>query len=161
MYTGFTPVRVIEVAYNYYHGVVNMLNEHVMACLKRLLKSMKCSLISTPTPIKLPYETRRLDLLISLFSKGVGSIICNDVEKKLAVFVDDRRLKPLCCICVVDRVDIVFDEQWVYDKLSGLQLRLRKPILLLNQCTLSFIWSGTRFTLTIELIRQCGDCQCY
>ncbi len=95
--------------------------------------------------VKLPYQTRNPRAYQWL------------LERLLSALVDCGALALDCRGWRDARLEFV--ERRVYDRLSGLRLRLRVPVLVFmdedNECRVEAKWDGSSFTLTCEELERC------
>ncbi len=67
-------------------------------------------------------------------------------------------VKRRCYICQGRSIEVRYRRVNVTDKLSGLRLKVRQPILVIDGEVLEFKWRGTMFCLEEEELIKSGKC---
>lgn len=98
--------------------------------------------------IKLPYKIRNVDqlqkLITSYTAKYGEQTICFSVE----------RLVRKVYLCKANSLKIIWRDIEVYDKLSGLNQKLRQPGLKFNETIVWLKWDGTLFVLEASMFQK-------
>lgn len=98
--------------------------------------------------IKLPYKIRNVDqlkkLITSYIAKRREQTICFSIEQLV------RKIY----LCKANSLGIVWRSVEVYDKLSGLNQKLRQPGLKFDETIVWLKWDGTRFVLEASMLQK-------
>jgi len=83
---------------------------------------------------------------------------CRDKTISALILVA-RGLRDKLFLCSGENLFIKFRDIITSDELSGLSLRLRQPILCIDDCCIEFNWKKSRFVFSVEDIDRCTKCK--
>ena len=126
------------------------------ASLRRVFPN--CVIEKQGKPLQLPYQSRNPNAITSIIFESIYKLKCGDKNISIIVFVA-KGLKDKLFICSGAGLSIEFKDITISDVLSGLNLRLRQPILCIDDCCMEFNWKKSRFVLPIERISRCAKCK--
>ncbi|HIP66263.1 MAG TPA: hypothetical protein EYH08_07065 [Pyrodictium sp.] len=97
--------------------------------------------------IKLPYKIRN----VNQFRKIITSYV--EHRNKTICFTVEQLVRKIY-LCKADSLEIVWRDVEVYDRLSGLNQRLRQPGLKFDKTTIWLKWNGTVFVLEASMLQK-------
>ena len=114
-----------------------------------------CDVVEKGRPVELPVRGRTPQTFERLL-KGFYRLRCSGrVVEALVVRCTGLAEKLVVC---VGRPRLRYAVVHVYDRLSGLRLRLRAPILELDDCSIRATWAGTTFVIDCGSFETCSGC---
>jgi hypothetical protein len=120
-------------------------------CMGRLL-----DLLGKLQPLSLPYRTRGARIRGAL-SKRIISINECGIS---AIAFRVRGIREFLIVCIAPKIELILMQESLYsDELSGLKMRLRKPVLIIGDCRIPFEWRRTSMVLEPGKLEKCGYCE--
>lgn len=112
--------------------------------------------LAAALPLKLPYRSRggRLE---SVFMRRVVTVERCGLKALLFLVEGLRRTYVLC---LSNSITVGFEEESrVSDELSGLRMKLRKPVIMIGSCRIPFRWKGSVMVLDAGDVEKCEYCE--
>ena len=100
----------------------------------------------------MPYKTRNLRTFRRVLAKHVMAL----GHLRFLVFKIGG-LRPRLLVCYADDVRLKFKRMRVRDTLSGLELELQAPIVVIRDCIVELQWQHSSFVLRADDLIKCKD----
>jgi len=107
--------------------------------------------------LTLPYQSRDPLAVRDMIRRAVFVLSCDGGEERALIFLV-KGLRDRIIACKGLEVFVRFEEMSTSDSLSGLTLRLRRPVLYIDDCRVRFMWKKSRFVLDVNEVIKCTRC---
>ncbi|ABM80816.1 hypothetical protein [Hyperthermus butylicus] len=108
-------------------------------------------------PVRLPYSSRDDRQLRLVITSASAHIEAGEGTYSVIVF-ERQALRRMLFVCVAKSIKLESDEEHVRDELSGLKLRVKVPVIVLDDCMIKFHWKRSVVELDEEAIAACNSC---
>lgn len=130
----------------------------IVKFLEPFAKDMNVEVISRGDVLRLPYETRSINLFDRVIKSKISRVDIGGKSYHVLVFFDEVGLRRRYYVCVGSVIRVTTDARMVSDDMSGLKLRVRAPVIVIDECRIELEWSRSRFVLTSSMIEPCHRC---
>ncbi|BES82130.1 hypothetical protein PABY_16970 [Pyrodictium abyssi] len=136
-------------------GIVRL---DIVKLLEPFAKDMNVEVISRGDVLQLPYKTRSINLFDRVIKNKMSRVDIGGKSYHVLVFLDEAGLRRQYYVCVGSVIRVTTDARMVSDDMSGLKLRVRAPVIVIDECRIELEWSRSRFVLTSSMIESCRRC---
>jgi hypothetical protein len=126
--------------------------------LKLVLEELtrKCVVLRSSKLLRLPVFGRD-ETLLKRLRQAPGIVKCGE-ERYYVLIVLCQGFPARLLICLARDYEVTLKRYYARDELSGLTIRLFKPELSLDSCSVELEWERTRFKLDCSRLQNCSGC---